>query len=276
MTEEFDGIKVLVTRPEHQAEVLCNAIENMGGTAIRFPTIVIKPMADQVATKMVLHNISQYDMGIFVSRNAVDWTIKLLSGKTSVPKKLIANKLILIAIGTATARALKQVSSAPVITNNGANSETLLDLNVLSGEAIRGKKIIIFCGRGGREHLAITLRARGARVDCAEVYRRDCPKYDRSVIDKLWASNTPDVVIVTSNNGLENLFVLCDGQQCNLLLNKQLIVISERMLAYAKKFKFTKPPILADENADAGILKAIVKWVALGSGGLKISQSLKK
>ena len=103
---------------------------------------------------------------------------------------------------------------------------------------------------------------RGAKVDYAEVYSRDCPEYERDVIDELWSSNSPDVVIVTSNNGLENLFSLLDKGQRNFLLSKQLIVMGERMLDLSIDLGFTRPPIVAEENSDEGILKAIVKWAA--------------
>ncbi len=257
MTKVLDGVKVLVTRPEVQAEALCQAIENLGGMAIRFPVIEIKQSENELAAKTILENIPQYDIGIFVSRNAVDWTIKLLDQKMST-----LDKLTLIAIGAATAETLTHVSSTQVITNSGANSEALLELDALGADVIRGKKILIFRGEGGREFLAATLRERGAKVDYAEVYRRDCPKYDRDVIDELWSSNIPDVVIVTSNNGLENLFSLLNEEQRNILLGKQLVVMGERMLDFSIDLGFTRPPILAEENGDEGILKAIVKWAA--------------
>ena len=257
MTKVLDGVKVLVTRPEQQAEALCEAIENLGGRAICFPVIEITQSENQLAAKTILENIPQYDIGIFISRNAVDWTMKLLGEKTST-----LDKLTLIAIGAATAKILKQVSSAQVVTNNGVNSEALLELDALSADVIHGKKIIIFRGEGGREFLATMLRERGAKVDYVEVYRRNCPEYSRDVIDEHWSSSKPDVVIVTSNNGLENLFSLLDKKQRNLLLSKQLVVMGERMLDFSIDLGFTRPPILAEENSDEGILKAIVKWAA--------------
>lgn len=272
MTEVLDGIKVLVTRPEQQAKALCEAIDNLGGTAIRFPVIEITQSRNQQAAIMVLDNIHEYDIGIFISRNAVDWTMKLLADKTSTPKKSNLDKLTLIAIGVTTAERLTKkmstwVSSTQVISNSGTNSEALLELEALSEKDIRGKKIIIFRGEGGREHLATTLRERGAIVDYAEVYRRDCPEYGRDVIDKLWSSSSPDVVIVTSNNGLENLFSLLNEGQRNILLGKQLVVLGERMLDFSNSFGFTRSPILAEENSDEGILSSIVKWATSKRAG---------
>jgi len=51
MTKILDGLKVLVTRPEQQAEALCEAIENLGGRAICFPVIEITQSENQLAAK---------------------------------------------------------------------------------------------------------------------------------------------------------------------------------------------------------------------------------
>ncbi len=203
MDKMLEGLKVVVTRPQHQAETLCKLIEDHGGKAIRFPVIEINKSENQQAAKILLDNIDQYDIGIFISRNAVDWTMKLLGDKQSV-----LERLNLCAIGVATTGVLEQSLLKNVITNDGTNSESLLDVDILSANEISGKKVIIFRGEGGREYLATTLRERGAQVDYAEVYRRDCPEYDQDFINQLWKLNTPDVVIVTSDSGLRNLFSL--------------------------------------------------------------------
>jgi len=256
MDKVLENIRVLVTRPKQQADNLCELIENLGGMAIRFPVIEINKSENQQAAKKILDDIEQYDIGIFISRNAVEWTLKLLEDKTSA-----LESLSLISIGPATTVALKRAISGTVITNSGTNSESLLENEALSADAVSGKKIIIFRGQGGREHLATTLRQRGAKVDFAEVYRRDCPQYDSDYINKIWTLNFPDVVVVTSNNGLENLFSLVNNEQRNLLLSKQLVVMGRRMLDFSVGFGFAKTPIFTEENDDEGILDLIVKWV---------------
>ena len=255
MDKVLENLKVLVTRPKQQADNLCALIENLGGTAIRIPVIEINKSENQQVAKKILDDLEQYDIGIFISRNAVEWTLKLLDEKKSA-----LESLSLISIGPATTAALKRALSGTVITNCGTNSESLLENEALGTEAVSGKKIIIFRGQGGREHLATTIRQRGAKVDFAEVYRRDCPQYDSDFINKIWALNVPDVVVVTSNNGLENLFSLLNNEQRNLLLSKQLVVMGRRMFDFSVGFGFAKTPIFTEENDDEGILKLIVKW----------------
>ncbi len=255
MGKVLKNLKVLVTRPKQQANNLCELIENLGGTAIRFPVIEINNSENQQVARLIMDDLEQYNIGIFISRNAVEWTLKLLGDKTSA-----LESMSLISIGPATTAALKRALSGTVITNFGTNSESLLENEALGAEAVSGKKIIIFRGQGGREHLATTLGQRGAKVDFAEVYRRDCPQYDSDFINKIWALNVPDVVVVTSNNGLENLFSLLNNEQSNLLLSKQLVVMGRRMFDFSVGFGFAKTPIFTEENDDEGILKLIVKW----------------
>ena len=257
MADVLDGINILVTRPEQQAEAICKSIESLGGTAIHFPTIEIKQSGYQQTTQANIDNLTQYDIGIFISRNAVEWTLRLLGNKQSE-----LDNLNLFAIGTATANALGKALSGKSIINGGVNSESLLEDNALSTDSVRGKKVIIFRGENGREYLAVTLRERGAQVDYIEVYRRECPEYGNEVIDELWISNTPDIVIITSNKGLENLFALLNNKQRELLLNKQIVVMGERILDFSITFGFNIPPIVAEESSDEGILKAVVNWAA--------------
>ena len=258
MNKVLENIKVLVTRPEKQADNLCRLIEDLGGTAIRLPVIEVSKIEDQKVVNELLNNIGTYDIGIFISKNAVEWTLSLLGDKTSA-----LENLILISIGSATTAALKHVLSRNVVTNSGTNSESLLEGDALSTDAVSGKKIIIFRGQGGRELLATTLRKRGAKVEFAEVYRRDCPQYEHDFIDKIWTLNNPDIVVVTSNNGLENLFSLVNDDQKKLLLSKQLVVMGRRMLDFSDAFGFAKTPIFTEESDDEGILKLIVKWAGL-------------
>lgn len=265
MQTSLNGIRVLVTRPEGQADNLCQLIESHGGTAIRMPVIEIKASENLPAAEKILSQLEDYDIGIFISKNAVDWTLKLLGDKQSA-----LESLQLIAIGSATAQALvdadKKYSSSQnsfsrdVITNKGLNSEALLEIGALAARQVNGKKIAIFRGQDGRELLSTVLKTRGAHVDYAEVYRRDCPQYDTDFIHNIWSANPPDVIVVTSNNGLQNLFSLLNPQQCELLRSKQLIVMGQRMLEFSAEFNFITPPILAEENSDEGILNTVVKW----------------
>lgn len=262
MGKLLDRLNILVTRPEQQANVLCKLLEDLGGIATRFPAIEIKQTNDLQAVHNILVNIEQYDIGIFVSSNAVDWTFSLLDGGP-------LSHLQLITIGSATTNRLMQrlsdenkpVLSQPITTNAGSDSLSLLKLDALDVDKVDGRKIAIFRGQGSNDLLADKLRERGAKVQYAEVYRRDCPVYDKDFIDSIWSLNKPNIIVATSNNGLKNLYDLLDQQQRELLLNTQLVIMGQRMLDCSAAIGFNQVPIVAEDSSDQGILNSIVKWV---------------
>jgi len=71
---------------------------------------------------------------------------------------------------------------------------------------MRGKRVVIFHGEGGRETLAAALAARGAQVDHAVCYRRAAPSAARGTADALREGRV-HAVTVTSSEGVDNL---CD------------------------------------------------------------------
>jgi uroporphyrinogen-III synthase len=79
----------------------------------------------------------------------------------------------------------------------------LLDLPALD---VAGRRIVIFRGEGGRELLGDTLVARGAQLEYAECYRRSRPHLDIAPLMRAWARHEVHAVVITSSEGLSNLF----------------------------------------------------------------------
>ena len=254
MTERLTGKKILVTRPVEQAGKLCELIEKEGGITIRLPVIDIKPLPDEPHLREILSSVSSYDIGIFISQNAVRWTLELLN------KDMHAlYNLKIVAIGKATASILKQAGITEVeYAETLASSETLLELPVFADQRLKGAKIIIFRGAGGREFLADRLSEKGAFVDYVDVYQRIPCRYDSSILDNIFFYENPDFIVVTSNEGLQNLFDMLSSKQRDVMLNTQLLVLGKRMADLALKLGFTKKPVVAEETSDRGLLKAIM------------------
>lgn len=253
---DLSGVTVVVTRPAHQAETLCHSIEAAGGMAVRFPLMAILPPTDAAAARAQLAQLKQFHLAIFVSANAVTAALAMRASQGGWPPALA-----IAAVGQATARALTahglhvaHVAPAPY------NSEALLSLPAL--QAVQGKRVLIIRGEGGRETLAETLRDRGAEVAYAECYRRAVPDCDVAVLYRVWESARPSCLVVTSNEGLENLYNLVDEQHRAELLAAQLIVVSERAVALASSLGFSKPPVVSQAASDEAIVTAIEAWSA--------------
>ncbi len=248
--ERLTGLTVLVTRPVHQADRLCALIETEGGTALRFPTLAIRPPTDPAAAAARLARLADYDLAIFTSANAVDQALALLpAGLPSGPLRA--------AVGKATADALARRGWPAELVPTVFNSEALLELPALRQVAER--RALIVRGEGGRPLLGDMLKARGARVDFAEVYRRGRPDTNPGELRERGARGEIHAVIVTSNETLRNLFEILGEPGQQWLPHTPLVVISGRTRDLARELGFQRP-IMARKASDEAIVQALLRW----------------
>jgi uroporphyrinogen-III synthase len=239
----LEGLRILVTRPAHQADQLCRLIEARGATAVRLPLLSIMPVPHASAIAHRMEDACTFDGWIFTSSNAVHYAREIWKREWPVA---------LTAIGPATAAALEasgRVSAAPAA---AYNSEALLELPQFQN--VEGKKFLIVTGEDGLSVLTPALRARGAEVELAEVYRRVPLPYDEARV--VAALRATAVVIITSGGALEHLLNLTPEPSRAGLLKKQLIVPSLRMIekAAAMGFRAAQAPA---RMSDAAIIELI-------------------
>ncbi len=248
------GVGVLVTRPAHQAEPLCTLVADAGGTPIRFPAIDIAPPTDPRAADAVIDALERFDLAIFISANAVERGVAAVRTRRSWPPGLVT-----ASIGAATARALVERGLAPALRpEQRFDSEALLEHPALGD--MRGKRVVIFRGEGGRELLAETLRARGAEVAYAEVYRRALPVADPAPLLARWRAGEVDVAVITSVEGAQNLCTLLGDAGCRLLQATPLVVASGRVLQQARDLGVGRVARVARSSSDQGLLEAVIAW----------------
>ena len=253
-TKRLAGCGIVVTRPSEQAESMCEAIELAGGRAIRFPVLEILDPTDAEAMRMVIERLDAYDIAIFISANAVNRAMNLILGRRSLPSTLKR-----VAIGRGTARALKKFGTpAHLYPRQRFNSEALLAMDEML--AVDGMRIVIFRGEGGRELLGDTLRARGARVDYVEAYRRGRPSADVDALMRHWARGEVQAFVVTSGESLRNLFDMVGRLGQQWLRNTPLVVLSERVASSAIEMGVKAPPLVAAEASDASVIDALSTW----------------
>jgi uroporphyrinogen-III synthase len=238
------GLKVLVTRPKPQGEELCNKIREQGGQAVYFPVMDILPTENIEKIKQDIARLAEYDIVIFVSLHAVLHSQKLIHALWPV----FPSHIQVMAIGKKTADALNFLH-LPVhhYPSDNWNSEALLTSPGLLD--VQGKKIAIIRGETGREVLAEELTRRGAHVDNMIAYRRVVTKVDVQPYKNLIHAHEIDIIICTSNEILQNLTNLLTVQQVPLM------VISERMLCFAKKLGFKHLYLANNASHDAIIVE---------------------
>jgi uroporphyrinogen-III synthase len=194
------GRGIVITRPAHQAGSLAARVAAVGGRAILFPVVEITDPADLTPLNALVDRLHEFDLAVFISPNAVSKAMDLISVRRALPARLR-----FAAVGDASANALRACGVAHVIAPaENFDSEALLALPALREAA--GKRVVIFRGEGGREVLRDTLITRGAHVEYAECYRRVRPRLDPAPLLNAWVHDELHAVVVTSSEGLNNLF----------------------------------------------------------------------
>ena len=200
MTGALAGRTILVTRPADQAREVSEAIEAEGGCAVQFPLIEIIPVTQPAAFLPLASGLREFALVFFVSPNAVAHGLAGLRQVAPWP-----SGLEVAAVGAGTRRALEAAGFATVIApESGFDSEAVLELPAFSAEVLRGRRVLIVRGDGGRELVGETLHARGARVEYLCCYHRRCPEADPAPLLALARGDRLDAISLTSSVGIEN------------------------------------------------------------------------
>ncbi|MDH3638362.1 MAG: uroporphyrinogen-III synthase [Gammaproteobacteria bacterium] len=250
---DLGGIGVLVTRPADQADRLCALIEDTGGRPIRFAALSIEAAADRTTLENRLRDLARYQTLVFISRNAVVWGLRAIK-EFGIPWAEFHGRIA--AVGAGTAQALAEHGITTHIQPAARyGSEALLMEPELND--VRGQRILIFRGTGGREHLRETLLVRGAEVDYAQCYRRTPGGDDPERLLRAWRTGEIGVVTLTSVSGIENLIDAAGSAGRRYLLNTPAVVVSQRQREAALNKGWRVPVVAADDASDAAIVRAV-------------------
>lgn len=253
---DLRGVRVLVTRPAHQAEPLARKIETAGGEAVRLPTIEIVAPTDTAALHALLQRLPEFTIAIFISANAVRQFLPLVRARGGVPPGLR-----LAAVGQATRRRMRDEGFDNILApTERFDSEALLEL--LPSAVVAGKNILIVRGEGGHKKLGETLAARGARVAYAECYRRVPPRQPDTINLERLRRGEIDILVLTSIEGARNLCTLVGASGRARLLATPAVVVSTRLAQTCRELGFHAELITATQASDAAILDALRAWRA--------------
>jgi len=238
----------VITRPARQAAGLAQQVAALGATPIVFPTIVILPPTDRTGLTCAHAQLSRYDIAIFVSANAAEYGVP-------DPRQWPA-RLATFAPGSGTAAALAATGIHKVtIPTTTFDSEGLLALPELNDVA--GKRVVIFRGAGGREHLGQLLEQRGAVIDYVECYRRAAPRTGADGLLETVRQRRAHALTLTSSEGLANLWSLLDEQSRTLIAQLPAFVPHPRIATHARGLGFVAVDC---GDGDAGLIAGLLQW----------------
>jgi uroporphyrinogen-III synthase len=259
------GIGVLVTRPEEQAAPLCRLLETEGAASFRLPALAIEPV-DAAIRPAAGAADDPFELIIFTSANAVRFGIPQLRLPGDAPS--VAGAPALAAVGPATAHALHLAGHrAAVQPDQSFDSEGLLAHPRL--RELRGRRILLVKGCGGRELLAEELRRRGAALEVAEVYRRVPARPAAAAlqsVDRALAADAVQVVTATSLEIGANLLAMAPPSWRTAFDRLLWLVPGERVAAGLRQLGVHAPLLRADSAEDQDLVTALVRWRSSVSG----------
>ncbi|BFM13890.1 uroporphyrinogen-III synthase [Maricurvus nonylphenolicus] len=250
------GLRLLVTRPQAQAKGWQQLLQSQGASCVAVPLMAIVALADVESQQAIEHRIQDlhyYQHVIFVSQNAVAYAASRIKHHwASLPQGVN-----FYAVGSATANSLRAEGFPVSEAGNTMNSEALLALPDL--QTVKGQKVLICRGRGGRPLLADVLSQRGAIVDYCELYERQFPSQAAQQIAALDWGQTDDLVAVHSGEALDNWYSLIEKQPSMQWLQLPVVVPGARVAKKAAALGFTCT-IEAYNASDQAMLEALIDW----------------
>ncbi len=269
---------IVVTRPSGQArqliEVLTRAIEASGvgkrslPEILSLPLLTIVPKSDEHLADHIATALSNADLAIFVSPNAIESVMRLLERDwQDFSKKIIPIGVM----GGSSHLALKnhgiglEENPTPIIipkNNENWDSEGLWqELGSLQWNW-QNKRVVIFKGEGGRDWLADTLTKAGADVEAISTYSRvpldlDNPAWhlvrEMDLSKSLWLLTSSEAVRylgeVMKDQFLQNL------NAASALCPHHNIADAAELIGFGEVF--------TSEPGDEALIKSTLAWLTI-------------
>ena len=268
----LSGRRVVVTRPHDEAADLAAALRDRGALALMAPSIEIEAI-ESVEVAVSIRQAFAADDAVFVSPSAIRVFFALAA--RAHPQHVFAPRVFAIGPGSARLLAAQGVSCVlfPTWMHDSAG---VLALPELAAPAAR--TIVIIGGLGGRTELADTLAARGAQVLRVSCYRRCAPAHTPldhwlqgeaaapaaasggyvAGISPQLSEGPVDALVVTSTEGLHNLWAACGSQARAAWVRTPTFMPHSRIVEAARALGLRE--VILTESADVGIVGALERF----------------
>jgi uroporphyrinogen-III synthase len=252
--EPMPAPRVLITRSPHQASALADQLRALGADPILIPTIELADPTTFAPLDAALAHLDHFHWLLFTSANAVEAFIKRTArpfenqitaagddqvpqgfslGSHSPPEKegalapgvCLPRGIRIAAIGSATAHALGAAGLHADLLPPQSIAESFAEAvlpHALQPPNSSGQttptRFLLLRAETAREHLPDTLRAAGADVTIAPVYRNVVPSGSIADIRQLFSTreNWPAAITFTSSSTATNLLALLETSDLTL------------------------------------------------------------
>ncbi|MBU8932609.1 MAG: uroporphyrinogen-III C-methyltransferase [candidate division Zixibacteria bacterium] len=214
------GLRVMVTRPAHQADWVYRQLRELGAEVLAFPTIAVKEHTDEKAWTNFKNIQTEKSWLVFTSENGVEFFFSQFRVHGYDIRKLGAFKIAVI--GTGTKRALKKYGITPdfipAVATTAAFSEELEKI-----ETLRGATVVRVRGNLSVDNIDQAIISVGAELIPMTVYETHHVGWAEERKAKL-AEFPPDVVIFTSGSTADGLMKCLDPDKIKDIIAPAAIV----------------------------------------------------
>ncbi len=168
MAHPLTGKRIVITRPESQANHFAEALRAVGAVPILFPTIQIVPIQEYSSLDQALHHLDRFDWVVFTSVNGVQDVLARL--RTLGLSPALLNQAKVAVIGPSTAQALIDNGLSVDLQPSEYVAEALFEALRTQGD-LAGRRILLLRAEVARPMLHQALIKAGALVEEIHVYR---------------------------------------------------------------------------------------------------------
>ncbi len=255
MNAPLAGLRVLVTRPEGQADALISGVQLLGATVCYAPTIRIADPPSFDALDDALRHLNRFAWVVWTSANGVRRTFARMDTLGIAPAALRPLKRAVI--GASTAQALEQYGLVADLVPLSAVAESLLEA-MLAAEIAPGLCVLLPQPVETRDVLTTGLRAHDVEICIAPAYRT-VDNLDAAADVRRWmAAGELDLAIVTSPSTVRGLLTML-GDDRDLLARLPLACIGP-VTANAVRELGIEPALIADDHTVEGLLHALATY----------------
>jgi uroporphyrinogen-III synthase len=262
--------RILVTRSPHQASALADQLRAVNLDPILIPTIELADPTTFAPLDAALAHLDTFHWLLFTSANAVEAFAKRLQylQKSSTSYFLVPASCLIAAIGPATAQALEALNLPVHLLPPQAIAESLTEALLPHALQPDGSptRFLLLRAETARNHLPDTLRAAGAHVTIAPVYRTVVPSGSIAAIRHLFARQDlwPAAITFTSSSTATNLLALLESSGTRL--PQEILRISIGPITSQTLRDLNLPPhVEATEPTLPALAAAVVKSLNLNN-----------
>jgi len=238
-------LRLLVTRPQPQADAWVERLRGAGIDAIALPLLTIDAVVDLDELHTAWRELPRYALVMFVSPNAVSHFFAARPAELAAAGWPPGVRAGATGPGTVQALRLAGVPSALCVAPR-ADAEQFDSAALwaqLQAEPWAGREVLVLRGDGGRDEFAAHLRSAGAAVHFTQAYRRGPARptaADQACLARAIAEPASHLWWLSSSEALGYLPLLApqaDWRSAQALASHPRIAASARELGFGQVFE---------------------------------------